>query len=95
MFAAIICFFVLCHAVAVDFLSGFLSFLFSENNQVMVMLKKLPDETRKKLAGKGYFPQDGYIIQCLPVPPNCLSVPDVSDGITVMSSVRLLCLCLI
>lgn len=55
------------------------------------MLKKLPDETRKKLAGKGYFPQDGYIIQCLPVPPNCLSVPDVSDGITVMSSVRLLC----
>ncbi|KAF7152076.1 hypothetical protein RHSIM_Rhsim01G0124000 [Rhododendron simsii] len=54
--------------------------------EVMVMLKKLPDETRKKLAGKGYFPQDGYIIQCLPVPPNCLSVPDVSDGITVMSS---------
>ncbi|CAL5339826.1 unnamed protein product [Camellia sinensis] len=53
---------------------------------VMIILKKLPSETKKKLAGKGYFPQDGYILQYLPVPPNCLSVPDVSDGITVMSS---------
>ncbi|KAK3032738.1 hypothetical protein RJ639_036922 [Escallonia herrerae] len=53
---------------------------------VMVILKKIPPETRKKLSGKGYFPQDGYILQYLPVPPNCLSVPDVSDGISVMSS---------
>ncbi|GKU91324.1 hypothetical protein SLEP1_g5211 [Rubroshorea leprosula] len=42
----------------------------------------LPSE----LSGKGYFPQDGYVIQYLPVPPNCLSVPDVSDGVSVMSS---------
>ncbi|KAL7239152.1 hypothetical protein ACSBR2_005116 [Camellia fascicularis] len=55
-------------------------------SEVMIILKKLPSETKKKLAGKGYFPQDGYILQYLPVPPNCLSVPDVSDGITVMSS---------
>ena len=57
----------------------------------MVILKKIPEGTKKKLAGKGYFPQDGYIVQCVPVPPNCLSVPDVSDGITVMSSVRHSC----
>jgi DNA-directed RNA polymerase-5 subunit 1 len=51
------------------------------------MLKRIPAETRKKLAGKGYFPQDGYILQYLPVPPNCLSVPEISDGVSVMSSV--------
>lgn len=54
--------------------------------EVMQMLKRIPAETRRKLSGKGYFPQDGYIIQYLPVPPNCLSVPDVSDGVSVMSS---------
>lgn len=58
--------------------------------QVMQILKRIPAETRKKLSGKGYFPQDGYILQQLPVPPNCLSVPVVSDGITVMSSVSYL-----
>lgn len=51
------------------------------------MLKRIPEETRKKLAGKGYFPQDGYILEYLPVPPNCLSVPDISDGVSIMSSV--------
>ncbi|XP_052189577.1 DNA-directed RNA polymerase V subunit 1 isoform X2 [Diospyros lotus] len=55
-------------------------------SEVNAILKKIPAETKKKLAVKGYFPQDGYIIQYLPVPPNCLSVPDISDGITVMSS---------
>ena len=39
------------------------------------------------MASKGYFPQDGYILRYLPVPPNCLSVPDISDGVSVMSSV--------
>jgi DNA-directed RNA polymerase-5 subunit 1 len=53
----------------------------------MQILKRIPAETRKKLGGKGYFPQDGYILQQLPVPPNCLSVPAVSDGISIMSSV--------
>lgn len=54
----------------------------------MAILRKLPQETKKKLSAKGYFPQDGYILQYLPVPPNCLSVPDVSDGISTMSTVR-------
>ncbi|GAV75269.1 RNA_pol_Rpb1_2 domain-containing protein/RNA_pol_Rpb1_3 domain-containing protein/RNA_pol_Rpb1_1 domain-containing protein/RNA_pol_Rpb1_5 domain-containing protein/DUF3223 domain-containing protein [Cephalotus follicularis] len=54
--------------------------------EVMEILKRIPQETRKRLAGKGYFPQDGYVIHYLPVPPNCLSVPEVSDGVSVMSS---------
>ena len=53
----------------------------------MEMLKRIPAETRKKLSAKGYCPQDGYILQYLPVPPNCLSVPEISDGVSVMSSV--------
>lgn len=56
----------------------------------MEILKKMPAETRRKLAAKGYFPQEGYILQYIPVPPNCLSVPDVSDGVSVMSSVSFL-----
>lgn len=64
------------------------------NQQVKEMLKRIPEETRKKLAGKGYFPQEGYILEYLPVPPNCLSVPDISDGVSTMSSVsELVCLC--
>ena len=51
------------------------------------MLKRIPAETRKKLSAKGYFPQDGYLLQYLPVPPNCLSVPEISDGVSVMSLV--------
>lgn len=51
------------------------------------MFKRLPEETRKKLVSRGFFPQDGYILQYLPVPPNCLSVPEISDGITIMSTV--------
>ncbi|XP_065868139.1 DNA-directed RNA polymerase V subunit 1 [Euphorbia lathyris] len=54
--------------------------------EVMEMLKRIPLDARKRLARRGYFPQDGYIMKYLPVPPNCLSVPDVSDGISVMSS---------
>lgn len=55
-------------------------------SEVLVMLKKLPEDTRRKLAKKGYIPQDGYIMRYVPVPPNCLSVPDISDGVSVMSS---------
>ncbi|KAK7317354.1 hypothetical protein RJT34_01506 [Clitoria ternatea] len=54
--------------------------------EVVEIIKRIPIETKKKLAGKGYFPQDGYVLKYLPVPPNCLSVPVVSDGVTVMSS---------
>ncbi|MFS7907870.1 putative DNA-directed RNA polymerase [Helianthus anomalus] len=55
-------------------------------SEVLKILKKIPEATKKKLAGRGCFPQEGYIMQYLPVPPNCLSTPDVSDGITVTSS---------
>ncbi|XVE68305.1 hypothetical protein DITRI_Ditri09bG0056900 [Diplodiscus trichospermus] len=54
--------------------------------EVMEILKKIPVHTRRKLSGKGFFPQEGYILHYLPVPPNCLSVPDISDGVSVMSS---------
>ncbi|XP_021859597.1 DNA-directed RNA polymerase V subunit 1 [Spinacia oleracea] len=54
--------------------------------EVTEMLKKLPEDTKRKLAKKGYIPQEGYILRYVPVPPNCLSVPDISDGVSVMSS---------
>ncbi|CAI9112935.1 OLC1v1013446C1 [Oldenlandia corymbosa var. corymbosa] len=54
-------------------------------SEVMRILKKIPQETRKKLATKGFFPQEGYVLQYLPVPPNCLSIPDISDGTTITS----------
>lgn len=54
-------------------------------SEVMAMLRRLSSDTKKKLSAKGYFPQDGYILQYLPVPPNCLSVPDISDGTNIMS----------
>ncbi|KAL1564337.1 DNA-directed RNA polymerase [Salvia divinorum] len=55
-------------------------------SEVAAILRKVPQDTRKKLSARGYHPQDGYILQHLPVPPNCLSVPDVSDGISTMST---------
>ncbi|GAB2272298.1 hypothetical protein Dimus_007118 [Dionaea muscipula] len=55
-------------------------------SEVSVILKRLPEDTKRKLAKKGYFPQDGYVLHYLPVPPNCLTVPDISDGVIVMSS---------
>ncbi|KAL8170722.1 hypothetical protein V2J09_022526 [Rumex salicifolius] len=55
-------------------------------SEVLAILEELPDGTKKKLAKKGYFPQEGYILRFLPVPPNCLSIPDMSDGVNVMSN---------
>lgn len=54
--------------------------------EVKEILRRIPEDTKKKLARKGYFPQDGFILQYIPVPPNCLSVPDISDGVSIMSS---------
>ncbi|XP_073010574.1 DNA-directed RNA polymerase V subunit 1 isoform X2 [Typha latifolia] len=53
--------------------------------EVLNILKEIPEETRRRLAAKGYFPQTGYIMQHLPVPPNCLYSPEISDGKTIMS----------
>nr|XP_018632625.1 DNA-directed RNA polymerase V subunit 1 isoform X8 [Nicotiana tomentosiformis] len=55
-------------------------------SEVLTILRRIHEDSRKKLSAKGYFPQDGYILQYLPVPPNCLSVPDISDGNNIMSS---------
>ncbi|KAK1370494.1 hypothetical protein POM88_036586 [Heracleum sosnowskyi] len=55
-------------------------------SEVIVILRNIPQESRNMLSAKGIFVQEGYIMQYLPVPPNCLSVPDVSDGSSVMSS---------
>lgn len=59
-----------------------------ENKQVKEILRRIPEETRKKLTAKGHIPQEGYILEYLPVPPNCLSVPEVSDGSSSMAVVR-------
>ncbi|ESQ52703.1 hypothetical protein EUTSA_v10016128mg [Eutrema salsugineum] len=53
--------------------------------EVKEIIRRMPEETRKKLTAKGHIPQEGYILEYLPVPPNCLSVPDVSDGFSSMS----------
>lgn len=54
------------------------------------MLKRIPEDTKRKLTAKGYIPQYGYILQSIPVPPNCLCVPDVSDGKSSVCNVRLI-----
>ncbi|KAL6130072.1 hypothetical protein ACLB2K_068453 [Fragaria x ananassa] len=54
--------------------------------EVMQILRRIPEETKKKLATRGYNPQDGYILNHIPVPPNCLSVPEISDGVTIISA---------
>ncbi|CAA7028950.1 unnamed protein product [Microthlaspi erraticum] len=53
--------------------------------EVKEIIRRIPEETRKKLTAKGHIPQEGYILECLPVPPNCLAVPDASDGVSSMS----------
>ncbi|KAK1370550.1 hypothetical protein POM88_036642 [Heracleum sosnowskyi] len=55
-------------------------------SEVIVILRNIPQESINMLSAKGFFVQEGYILHYLPVPPNCLSVPDVSDGSSVMSS---------
>ncbi|KAI0494605.1 hypothetical protein KFK09_024746 [Dendrobium nobile] len=54
--------------------------------EVIRILNEIPEETRKRLFAKGFFPQIGFIIQYLSVPPNCLSMPLISDGKIIMSS---------
>ncbi|KAJ3708734.1 hypothetical protein LUZ61_012439 [Rhynchospora tenuis] len=53
--------------------------------EVLNILRAIPERTKKKLAAKGFFPQLGAIILHLPVPPNCLRVPEFSDGTSVIS----------
>ncbi|KAF8776332.1 hypothetical protein HU200_003555 [Digitaria exilis] len=53
--------------------------------EALNILKKIPDDTRKKLAARGYKVQSGYVMKYLPVPPNCLYIPEFTDGQSIMS----------
>lgn len=53
--------------------------------EALNILKKIPDDTRKKLAARGYIAQSGYVMKYLPVPPNCLYIPEFTDGQSIMS----------
>ncbi|XP_051186428.1 DNA-directed RNA polymerase V subunit 1 isoform X2 [Lolium perenne] len=53
--------------------------------EALNILKKIPDETKKKLAARGYIAQSGYVMKYLPVPPNCLYIPEFTDGQSIMS----------
>ncbi|CAM0885434.1 unnamed protein product [Alopecurus aequalis] len=51
--------------------------LFSE--EVQKIMTKIPQETRRQLAVRGYIPQDGFVLSNLSVPPNCLRASNVLD----------------
>ncbi|XP_062224054.1 DNA-directed RNA polymerase V subunit 1-like [Phragmites australis] len=53
--------------------------------EVLNILKKISDDTRKKLGARGYAVQSGYVMKYLPVPPNCLYIPEFTDGKSIMS----------
>ncbi|XP_044951357.1 DNA-directed RNA polymerase V subunit 1 isoform X1 [Hordeum vulgare subsp. vulgare] len=53
--------------------------------EALNILKKIPDDTKKKLAARGYIAQPGYVMKYLPVPPNCLYIPEFTDGQSIMS----------
>uniref|UniRef100_A0A0D9VCB6 DNA-directed RNA polymerase subunit n=1 Tax=Leersia perrieri TaxID=77586 RepID=A0A0D9VCB6_9ORYZ len=53
--------------------------------EALNILKKIPDETKRKLAARGYVAQTGYVMKYLPVPPNCLYIPEFTDGQSIMS----------
>ncbi|XP_066321217.1 DNA-directed RNA polymerase V subunit 1-like [Miscanthus floridulus] len=53
--------------------------------EALNILKKVPDDTRRKLAARGYIVQTGYVMKYLPVPPNCLYIPEFTDGQSIMS----------
>ncbi|CAN6469964.1 unnamed protein product [Victoria cruziana] len=54
--------------------------------EALQILENLPQDTVTALARRGCFPQTGLVMKCLPVPPNCLSVPDLPDAISSKSS---------
>ncbi|KAF2943116.1 DNA-directed RNA polymerase V subunit 1 [Oryza sativa Japonica Group] len=53
--------------------------------EALNILKKIPEETKRKLAARGYIAQSGYVMKYLPVPPNCLYIPEFTDGQSIMS----------
>ncbi|GJW89780.1 hypothetical protein Tco_0167333 [Tanacetum coccineum] len=61
--------------------------LFFQMRKSPQVLKKIPNATKKRRAGKGCFFQEVYVMQHLPVRSNCLSTLDVSYGISIISLV--------
>ena len=55
--------------------------------QALNILKEIPECTIKKLCQKGFYPQEGFIMLSLPVPPNCLRLSDYFEGKNTISSV--------
>jgi DNA-directed RNA polymerase V subunit 1 len=53
--------------------------------EALNILKKIPDDSREKLAVRGYIVQSGYVMEYLSVPPNCLYIPEFTDGKSIVS----------
>nr|GEV28290.1 DNA-directed RNA polymerase V subunit 1 [Tanacetum cinerariifolium] len=54
-------------------------------SEVLIILKKIPDATKKKLAGRGCFFQEGYIMQHLPAGSNMSRITSWNDVISKVS----------
>jgi DNA-directed RNA polymerase V subunit 1 len=47
-------------------------------------MQKISGETRKRLSAREHNLQDGFVMNYMCVPPNCLNAANVLDGNTVM-----------
>lgn len=47
-------------------------------------MKKINEETRARLAARGYNLQDGFVMDNMSVPPNCLHISNMLDDNTEM-----------
>ncbi|WVZ67284.1 hypothetical protein U9M48_016385 [Paspalum notatum var. saurae] len=52
--------------------------------EVQNIMKKISQETRTRLAARGYNLQDGFVMNYMCVPPNCLHIPNLLDDSTGM-----------
>jgi DNA-directed RNA polymerase V subunit 1 len=49
------------------------------------ILKEIPDNSRKRLAARGYIVQSGYVMKHPLVPSNCLDTPEFTNGKSIVS----------
>ncbi|KAL6853365.1 hypothetical protein ACP4OV_019394 [Aristida adscensionis] len=54
--------------------------------EVQNIMQRISEETRSRLAARGYNLQDGFVLNYVCVPPNCLNTTNVPDGNTYMCS---------
>ncbi|XP_057854587.2 DNA-directed RNA polymerase V subunit 1 [Cryptomeria japonica] len=55
--------------------------------EAMKILEQIPDKVLKKLGTNESVKQPGaFILECLPVPPNCVRIPDMWTKTTIMAS---------